>query len=288
MLPLWHKRVQLLFSPQGAAIRVRSPVGRLLYQQSFNFTLGLERNSLSHLASIYQDLTDWFASNPSWHHGNLDVVLSQHWVHLLLQPSLLGLSIKEANALALAAFQEQYGLEAMDWHVRVDHVKPGQPALCAALHAAHLSYIEAFSSRFRMRLRSIQPSLVAVVNQHQARFSKDSVVIAILVGQYWQTIWLQAGQYRYVQSLTCEGGQEAKALESFVNRIAWQTNQAIDHVYCLSEDETTSVDFSDQRYQHLPSQHRFAQSNKVNLNNPLNESHANRGDHLVNWLECLQ
>lgn len=288
MLPLWRKRVQLLLSPQGADIIIRSPFGRIRYQQSLTFSLGIERNSTRSLDSIYHELTDWFASNPTWHQGDLDIVLSHHWVHLLLQPSVAGLSSKETHAMALSAFVEQFGLEATDWQVRVDHVKPGQMALCAALQGLHLNLIQAFAAQFGFKLRSIQPSMVAVVNQHKAKFSNNSVVIAMLAGHYWQTLWMQAGQCRYVQTLTYEAGQEAISLESFVNRLAWQTSQTIDLVYCLSEHVTTSVDFSDQRFQHIQIQNRFAQPSKGNQQDSQRMSQTDQGMPLVSWLECLQ
>lgn len=273
MLPLWRNSVQILISPEGAEVFLRSPWGRTVDQQSLRFSqpdVSFEQG--------YAELTNWFALHPQWHDSRCHVVLSHHWVNFLLQPWVSGLSRDDIHALATTAYWEQFGPEASDWVVCVDDARPGHSALCAAIPRAHLTQWQAMASRFNLKVHSLQPSVVAILNQHHASVAHGSIVLAICAGTHWQTVWLQEGQCRYVQTLVCTLGDEARALEAFVQRLAWQTNQTIDKVYCVSECASTNVVFNDARFENLP-----APLQKTSAEN-LGNTSVNR---LVAWGDCL-
>lgn len=283
MLPLWRNALQLLISPDGAEAFLRSPWGRTVDQQTLRFSqpdVSLEQR--------YAELTEWFDLHPQWHDCRCHVVLSHHWVNFLLQPWVSGLSRDDIHALATAAYLEQFGPEASDWVVRVDDAKPGHSALCAAISSGHLTQWQAMASRFNLKLRSLLPSVVAILNQHHASVAHGSIVFAICAGPRWQTVWLQEGQCRYVQTLVCAHGEEATALEAFVQRLAWQTNQTIDKVYCVSERASTNVVFNDARFENLPAQ-SLKTKNKATSQKTSAENLGNTGEsRLVAWGECLR
>jgi hypothetical protein len=94
------------------------------------------------------------------------VVLSNRFVRYALVPWNERLTTAEEEmAFAQHCFRETYGESALSWEVRVSPAGTGQPRVASAVDRAMLSAIRQAVGGSSLRLRSVQPLLMAAYNR---------------------------------------------------------------------------------------------------------------------------
>lgn len=117
--------------------------------------------------------------------GNLGIVLSNHFVRYMLVPwSARIASVEEFRNYAAAAFEEVYGETAAAWEVCFSPDRAGLPRLAAAVDRALLESVRAAAGRSRLRLKSVQPYLMAAYNRLALpRPERDFVFMLVEAGR---------------------------------------------------------------------------------------------------------
>ena len=116
-------------------------------------------------------LLDEALADPAWHTRRAEVVLSQHFVRLVLTPPP-GKALKrdEEQALVTASLHEIYGEEATRWQVQV-HSQPPQFGLFgAAVDSALVQQLDALLKRHGFRDIAIRPLVSLAVRRLPKQF----------------------------------------------------------------------------------------------------------------------
>lgn len=143
-------------------------------------------------------------THPNLQPAEATVVLSNHFVRYLLilwNPALAG--EREELAFARARFVQVYGEAAQGWVLRLsgggafDLDGAGAPQIAAAIERPLLDGLGALLGSSPLRLRSIQPQFMAVVNGARARLPGNAwlavaepgrVLLGLLRGGHWQSL----------------------------------------------------------------------------------------------------
>lgn len=101
----------------------------------------------------------------SWTKTDCRVVVSNHWVHYEVLPWSIELS-SESERLQHARYllAATYGEVAEQWTVVLSDAAPGAPRMVTALPTSLIEALETLLARFKIRLVSLQPQLVAAYN----------------------------------------------------------------------------------------------------------------------------
>lgn len=103
-------------------------------------------------------LLDEALADPEWHCRRAEVVVSQHFVRLVLtRPPGKALPRDEEQALVKASLRDIYGDTVEDWRLRVISQPPQFGLLGAAMDGAFLAQLEALLSRLGFRHVAIYP-----------------------------------------------------------------------------------------------------------------------------------
>ena len=110
----------------------------------------------------------------------ITLVLSNHFCHYLMLPALPTLASEEEDAaFARHTFREIYG-ETMDgWTIRVSGDSPAQPRLAAAIDANLLLALQRSVGEAKLKLRSVQPYLMAAFNAWHKELGRAPVWFAL-------------------------------------------------------------------------------------------------------------
>lgn len=103
---------------------------------------------------------------PAWQQTELEIILSNHFVHYLLVPWDEEIhQPAEVAAHARLHFSHTYGPLADHWEIRCSTTRPGQPRLASALDPQLLEDLRALGKSSGLSLCSIQPYLMTAFNQ---------------------------------------------------------------------------------------------------------------------------
>ncbi len=204
MSPLWRERVSIIFAPQRVTL-VRHARGRK--------SAARERKSID--CAPVADGPAWRApleglrealSHPNTGAADAGVVLSNHFVRYLVlpwNPALAG--GREELAFAAARFQQVYGEAARAWSVRLSPGKPGASSLAAAVEKSLLDAIAALLENSPLRLRSLQPALMAACNARARSVAPNAWIALAEPGRL--LLGLQrAGHWRSLRSRPLNAG----------------------------------------------------------------------------------
>lgn len=122
-----------------------------------------------------------FLGEPGTAKGDLEVVLSNHFVRYQLVPwSAQVVNPRELGLYAAAQFEEVFGEVSAQWEIAIAPAAARAPRLAAAVDRALLEAIRAAAAASPLRLRSVQPYLMAAYNGVAAR-SRDAELVFMLV-----------------------------------------------------------------------------------------------------------
>lgn len=193
----WRDRVCIELAP-GRVRLTRSPRG---WRRTVS-----ERKSVECADSGWQPALEGLRealAHPNLQPADATVVLSNHFVRYLLipwNPALAGES--EELAFARARFVQVYGEAAQAWVPRISGGAfgpdgAGAPRVASAIESALLNGLIALLDGSPLRLRSIQPQFMAVVNRARARLPGNAwlaivepgrVLLGLLRGGRWQSL----------------------------------------------------------------------------------------------------
>ena len=153
-----------------------------------------------------------FLATPEVRAGNLGIVLSNHFVRYLLVPWNAGVAnVAEFRNYAAAAFEEVYGEAAAAWDVCISPEGSGLPRLAAAVDRALLESVRAAAGRSHLRLRSVQPYLMAAYNQvAKPRRERDFVFMLVEPNRVC-ILTAEGSTWRHVSAATVSANPAALA-----------------------------------------------------------------------------
>lgn len=163
MSPSWRERVSITLAPQRVTL-LRYSRGIKPACKDHKSIECVPRGDGPAWQGTLEALREALA-HPNTGAGDAGVVLSNHFVRYLVlpwNPALAG--GREERAFAAARFQQVYGEVARTWTVRLSHGKAGAPSLAAAVEQVFLDAIKATLDNSPLRLRSLQPALMAAFN----------------------------------------------------------------------------------------------------------------------------
>jgi hypothetical protein len=137
------------------------------------------------------------------HGASATVVLSNHWVRYLVlpwQPELT--SPAEVEQLARLRFTQTFGPAAQGWTVRTHDGGYGAAQLACAVDSALVDALRACLAARGLRLASLQPLLMAAVNEVRRELDGGHTALAILepgrlcLGLMQQGRWLDVATRR--------------------------------------------------------------------------------------------
>ena len=101
-------------------------------------------------------------------HGDVSVILSNSFVRYALVPQSNRLSTEQENAVLRHCFHEIYGAAAEHWALRLSAASGMSSQPASGVDQTLIDGLRTLFPDGRLRLRSIQPRLMAVCNQHRS------------------------------------------------------------------------------------------------------------------------
>lgn len=149
---------------------------------------------------------------PEVGHGDLSIVLSNHFVRYQIVPwsDAVG-TPDELIALARIGFEQVYGSEAAQWQIEVAPEAAGKPRLAAAVSLALIDRLRTVAATSRLRLRAVQPYLVAAFNRLAEPRRRQDVLFVLAEPARACLLIAVGGQWRGVRVSASEDTPEALA-----------------------------------------------------------------------------
>ena len=203
MSPSWREQVIITLSPRQVtmarysrglrpalkdrkALACPRPVNRETWQPSIEVL----RDALTH---------------PNIEAADATVVLSNHFVRYLLLPWNPDLvTAQEELAFVRARFVQVFGERAQDWVLKSSPARPGAPGVACALDRPLLEVVTALMAGSPLRLRSLQPALMAVCNERNRLPAGDAWIAIAESGQLLLGA-LRAGEWVSLRSRHLNG-----------------------------------------------------------------------------------
>lgn len=144
-------------------------------------------------------------THPNIEAADATIVLSNHFVRYLLLPWNPDLvTTEEELAFVRARFVQVFGERAQDWVLKLSHARPGGPGVACALDRPLLELVTALIVGSPLRLRSLQPTLMAVCNERN-RLPAGDAWIAIAESGRLLLGALRAGEWASLRSRHLNG-----------------------------------------------------------------------------------
>ena len=103
-------------------------------------------------------------------------------------------------AFARHCFEETYGEAAQAWTIVLSQPRHGAAALACAVDTAALARIDGIAKARRLRIASVQPSLMHAFNRHRRRIGRTDAFWFVLAEPDSTTaLWMAAGVARHVK-----------------------------------------------------------------------------------------
>jgi hypothetical protein len=131
----------------------------------------------------------------------VNVVLSNHFMHYLLVPWLSKLSDEEEMVFAQHCFKEMYGSAADSWSVRTSPGPAGVATVASAVDTRLLDELRELLGRMGLDIRSIQPDLMEAYNSCRDILEGRNAWIALLEPGSLCLAVLQKGQLVWIRKL---------------------------------------------------------------------------------------
>jgi len=138
--------------------------------------------------------------------GNVDLVLSDHFVrHLLIPWSEALVGDRERLGFARLAFRDLYGAVADTWDVCLDEQPAGQASLACAIDLALASALREVVARTGGRLMALAPALADCVNRHRSMLKVPEFCFAAAEPGRISLAFHSRGGWQAVRSRRIEG-----------------------------------------------------------------------------------
>lgn len=112
---------------------------------------------------------------------NATIILSNHYVRYTIIPWSIELKgDQERLALAQVCLERIYGDVVNRWSIKVSEARFGQPALVSAIDIELFEILHALGDSTKVKIKSIQPRLMHVINQYVTNIQEPSFRLAML------------------------------------------------------------------------------------------------------------
>lgn len=139
------------------------------------------------------------------------LILSNHFVRYVVLPwSDAIITGAEEIEYARSRFVQVFGISAQDWSIVVSPGPAGATRLCAAADQALIDAAASAVAAGGLRLRSVQPALMAQFNGWRGRIAADGWLVSAEQGRLLIS-WICAGQWRSVRARPIGGSAVALA-----------------------------------------------------------------------------
>jgi hypothetical protein len=150
-------------------------------------------------------------AHPNIGKGDATLVLSSHFTRYLVVPwSAQLISPAEELELARARFAQVYGQAALDWSIVMSPAPAGAGRVCAAVDQALVAEVGNAVAASALRLRSVQPALMALFNEWRRRIGGDAWLV-LAERRRLVIAWIHAGQWRSVRARPLNGAAPSLA-----------------------------------------------------------------------------
>ncbi len=211
MLALWPDSIFVIISPSHIVVlHTRRKLFKRIVIAENKVDLTVAENNSQDASRIIETLTK-VLSKLTIQRGNLDVILSNHFVHMELLPPLdKALKPEEQRKRVQLHFDRIYGVVAKKWCFSSNTVKFQQPTLVAAIDQSLLSELQKLAGSLNLKLVSVEPSLMLMLNHWKKRLNGALVKFISLEKACWNILNLQnlkitsLSQSRYTNQFTSE------------------------------------------------------------------------------------
>ena len=196
---------------------------------------------------------------PSLRAAQATIVLSNHFVRYLLIPWNPSLTT-EAEELAFARmrFVKVYGEAAHGWMLKISGATPGTAQVASAIERPLLDAVTAALGDSPLRLRSVQPGLMAVCNSWRATIARDAWIALAEPGRLLLGL-LRAGQWQSLRGRPLNGEASALAEVLEQERLLLGIEPGDEKIY-LHEDADCSLDVEGLKVERLSGRGRGAEA----------------------------
>ncbi len=209
MSPSWRERVTITLSPRQVTM-ARYARGLRFALKDHKVLACPEAVDGENWQPAVEALRDAL-THPNVEAADATVVLSNHFVRYLLLPWNPDLvTAQEELAFARARYLQAFGEAAQTWVLKVSHGRPGAPGVACALDRPLLEAVTALIAGSPLRLRSLQPSLMAVCNGRNKLPAGDAWIAVAETGRLLLGA-LRGGEWVSLRSRTLNGHAVALA-----------------------------------------------------------------------------
>jgi hypothetical protein len=137
--------------------------------------------------------------HPKLAKGDATLILSSHFIRYLVLPwSAQIITEAEEVEFARTRFIQVFGQSARDWAIVMSPAPAGASRLCAAADEALIGALSAVVAGSGLRLRSVQPALMAQFNEWRSRIGTEGWLASAEQGRLLLA-WISGGQWRSVR-----------------------------------------------------------------------------------------
>ncbi|HTN94275.1 MAG TPA: hypothetical protein VMJ33_06835 [Gallionella sp.] len=145
-------------------------------------------------------------NNPAWKDADATLILSNHFVHFLLLPwNDVALTEEEKLSLLQLRFAEVYGEASATWELRLNEGSFGSPSLASAVDQGLLEQLKNIFDESTLRLKSIQPNLMAAFNRCYRKLGKDPAWLVVAEQGVFCVGLLREGEWQSIRLRRIEG-----------------------------------------------------------------------------------
>ena len=203
MSPSWREQVTITLSPQQVTLE-RFARG-LRPRRKDHKQLACAAGNASRAWQPALDALREALTHPNMAPADATVVLSNAFVRYLLLPwNPAIVTAQEEAAFAQARFLQVFGEAAHGWVVKLSPAGTGAPVVACALERALLDALTALIDGSALRLRSLQPSLMALCNA-RARMPTGDAWIAVAEAGRLLIAAVRAGEWASLRSRALNG-----------------------------------------------------------------------------------
>lgn len=216
MSPSWRDQIRISLSPSHVAL--------------LRFGKGLKPRLTAKTAVACQAVADdapWsgaltalagLLNKPEWQHADATVVVSNGFARFQLLPWNENItSAEEQRSFARHKLAAVYG-DSSEWEIRIAEGNAGTENLACGMHLKLLDSITACCSNQGVRLRSLQPYLMAAYNRVRQELAQGNIWLAVTEPQRVCIMRLENGAWRSIHCRSLDADNTLAALVTVLER----------------------------------------------------------------------
>ncbi len=181
----------------GRTLALQGKAYRVLDKKTYSCAVDADSAWVNAVKTLEAALSE-LSSQPAF----AQVILSNQFMRYTMIPSSQTLS-NEAEEVAYAKhiFSQLYGTSAESWEIRLQQDSIGSAQLASAVDGQLLHALRAVFSAKNVKLKSVQPQLMAAYNNCHALIQKQDVWFVLAEQESISLGLVQQGQWRSVRTL---------------------------------------------------------------------------------------